>query len=327
MQNFCSTCGTKLSDNQIYCSKCGSKIQPDIDSLKAEVKKEIVITERSLQTQSFDPKIKKISILIAGLFVALLISNAIFNLPFRFALNFHYYQNNYESTSREVDKFNTMHNKAWKIAEGEGKENVVVKMGYTTEQTFNELNNAVASAWPLLAFGSNLRPTLLILFMIIISFASKELIKDKTKFKWALILFNLLFGVVYALVVSYNTDRAFFGNQYFLEWRLVFYLLITGSVFFNLIAFYQSKKILNWIIIPTILGTLSFFFISFDSLLDYYSRAQLSSLFVYLLAFLSIIVSFILPSIAFYFFLKEFIYEPSPEKLRNTDEGLFSGRV
>ncbi len=336
MQNFCGKCGAKLSGSNEFCTNCGAKILDDKESTKEEIKKEEKFETKTQQeskkkyilkippkaptyiskNQSIDLNIKRISILIIGLFISLMITEAIVVAPIRIALDFKEYENDFEKTSREYDRYSIMHNEAKKLSQDEDNKSFYKKV------QLDRFKNEVQQNYPYFYFGGLFRSSLLILLMIILTYAAKELIKDQTKLKWAIVFAILLIGIFFAILVTVFTEKEFE------DMKFLFYLLLTISISFNFIAFYNSKKIGYWILTPSIIAIvfLIFFnfydfrwvndyyeypllsFESFNLKLAYYARTQLSTLLYYSLLYLAFAFYFVLPSVTIYLFLKEFVF-------------------
>lgn len=338
MQNFCGKCGAKLSSTLNFCTKCGTKIKADLEPPSEEVikghttneetkvEKESVVDKKSLNThsylsqnQSFDPKIKKISILMLGLFLSLLATGVIFNFPIQNSLKFDV--NNEE----DIKEYIEIREEARKLAEENKDWTPHNNLKWTTEfegaQDMIKLEKTAKRYFPLINFNIIGRIALLLLIMIILTYASAELIKDSNRLKWVIILLNLIVGVAFAFTVT--TNQSWLS----VKWgRLEYYLSIAVSIFFCLLAFYDSRKLVYWIIVPAVVAFIyTIVSASFENLIGVYHREigyllriQLSTLGFFLLRFLGLASYFILPSVTFYLFLREFIYDKQPqESLQN----------
>lgn len=247
-----------------------------------------------MKDQSFDPKIKKISIIIIALFISLVLCELILNLPLQNALNF----------GSDHDAFIEMLGKAVELERSDDNNtDMVYKFMFNivtaSHWAMEKLNEDSKDLFPLISIEINLKISLLILVLIIISIALKESIKDLMTFKWIMFFSIMIVGVLYSYLVP--------PTEYF-----VFFLALIGVLLFNFIAFYNSSKLIYWLIVPLIVAI----FVTYPSLRNgllytYFLRVTLPSGIYYVIQLLKSATSFILPSIAFYFFLKEIIYEKS----------------
>jgi len=334
MQNFCGKCGTKLSSESKFCTNCGAPIENKEEASDEDIKKELRFETKpeemtdnkdtllssplespkyNSQDQKIDPKIKRISFIVLGLIISIIINHFIFNYPRQSSLTFNYDESSNRVLEQEIETFQKLYREAWELADEEGNGSLAPK--YISDspiklaEIFNALNTQVKTIFPLFDFGSTIRPTLLIIIMILISFAVNELIKNPLKLKWLIISLNLSAGVLYSFILFLLSDN---------ENRLISYLLMTGSIIFSLLAFYNSRKIMSWILISAIISII-YTVSTFDQWFGYYLlRIRLSSLVFYFLTYLESILSFILPCIAFFLFINEFIYKNgSKDELKN----------
>lgn len=336
MQNFCGKCGAKLSSELQFCTNCGSKIQTDAESPKQEIKKESVIKEEikiekekevkiepistesySSTNKAYGPKLKKISFLIIQLFVTLLISNALFNYPLQRSLNL----------SESNENFIEILNKAEAMAKAENEFDAIAnlinplgplktfRMQRTLEDVYISVKETRQFSFPLLDFNSALVISLFMLISLIGSLILYNSISNSNKLKTSLGSFNLIAGLVFTYIV-YNLQSNIEASEFPYYWQsYLFYLFLTGSIFLNFIAFYKSKKIISWLLIPAILSGFCLYISQpyYHYGLAYIVRVQLSTALFYLLNYGHMAVAMVLSTITIYLFLKEFIHKTSGE--------------
>lgn len=314
MQNFCGKCGTKLSSELKFCTNCGAPIQNDVELPKEETKNEIEsVGEKKFrgtqpaigQDQSFDPKIKELSILIIVLVCALFVAGFVFNYPIQSSLSFD------ADDEGDVENFIEVYKEAFYPGN-------VLNSYFTVIGAMEKMNKLKANAglyYPLVNLEILWKITLLILILIIISFGANELIKDPNKLKWAIILAILAVGLVYSFIVS-NESNGFISSTN--DELLFLSLSITFCIFFCTIAFYNNQDYKQWIYTSAIVSLV--FAISSGGFnkpekLEPYLNVQFSTIFFYLFRYLYLSSLIILPSLAFHHFLKSFIYESSSSKV------------
>lgn len=333
MQNFCGKCGTKLSSELKFCTNCGAPIQTNVEPSNKEIpikivakedtkaEKEVAAEKKSFDTQpyiskdqSFELKIKKISIILLSLFASLFIAGFILNYIINTSLKFDI------NNADDIKEYIELRRDANSLA----KQDKYYLNYFGDASTYQILDDMIALNkkadyyFSTLHFEDAIKISLLILVMMVLTIASTELIKDLNVLKWVLVFGNLLVGVIFTYIIV-SKESSFFGYNIGSRSNgntLLLYISISASIAFCILIFYNIKKIIYWVLVPSVTGLLlAFGSIDYTFHIGYYGRAAFSTPLFYMLRYLFLIAFIVLPSISFYLFLKEIIYKKEPQEL------------